>query len=158
MIAAGVAWFVLVRHGDAAWSSPVSSSSCSRATSVDGTNLAALALRSLSASSSAIRSRSRGVGPDAPTSIFDDLGRPLPADAHGYDCSVAVLRSATVPVGWMIGAPAAPSSPTAWGSANFVTLARRLVAHACMAWISTARQTCSRRTSGWWRARPGAGS
>ena len=41
-----------------------------------------------------------------PTTIFDMVwGVRFLQDAHGFDYATAVLRSATVPFGWIIGCP-----------------------------------------------------
>jgi MFS family permease len=71
-----------------------------------------------------------------PTTIFDMVwGVRFLQDAHGMDYSMAVIRSATVPFGWMIGCPLTGFLSDRIGRRKPVILASSGVLLVCLAWI-----------------------
>jgi len=71
-----------------------------------------------------------------PTTILDMVwGVRFLQDAHGFDFAVAVVRSATVPFGWIIGAPLLGFLADRIGRRKPVIIAASLVLLACLAWI-----------------------
>jgi MFS family permease len=71
-----------------------------------------------------------------PTTIFDMVwGVRYLQDAHGMDYSMAVIRSATVPFGWMIGCPLTGFLSDRIGRRKPVILASAGVLLVCLAWI-----------------------
>jgi len=71
-----------------------------------------------------------------PTTIFDMIwGVRFLQEAHGVDYATAVLRSSTVPVGWIIGCPLLGFISDRLGRRKPVIVAGGLVLLACLAWI-----------------------
>jgi MFS family permease len=71
-----------------------------------------------------------------PTTIFDMVwGVRFLQDAHGYDYATAVLRSAMVPMGWIIGCPLLGFISDRIGRRKPVIIASGMVLLACLAWI-----------------------
>jgi MFS family permease len=71
-----------------------------------------------------------------PTTIFDMIwGVRYLQDAHGFDYASAVLRSSTVPFGWIIGCPLLGFLSDRMGRRKPVLLGAALVLLACMTWI-----------------------
>jgi MFS family permease len=71
-----------------------------------------------------------------PTTIFDMVwGVRYLQDAHGYDYATAVLRSASVPFGWIIGCPLLGFISDRIGRRKPVIVAGGVVLLACLAWI-----------------------
>jgi MFS family permease len=71
-----------------------------------------------------------------PTTIFDMVwGVRYLQDAHGLDYASAVMRSATVPVGWIIGCPLLGFISDRIGRRKPVILGGALVLLACLAFI-----------------------
>jgi len=71
-----------------------------------------------------------------PTTIFDMIwGVRFLQDAHGYEFANAVIRSATVPFGWIIGCPLLGFISDRIGRRKPVILASALVLLACLAWV-----------------------
>jgi len=71
-----------------------------------------------------------------PTTIFDMIwGVRFLQDAHGYEFANAVIRSATVPFGWIIGCPLLGFISDRIGRRKPVILASALVLLACLALV-----------------------
>lgn len=71
-----------------------------------------------------------------PTTIFDMVwGVRFLQEAHGLDYGTAVMRSATVPFGWIIGCPLLGFISDRIGRRKPVIIASATVLLACMAWI-----------------------
>ena len=71
-----------------------------------------------------------------PTTIFDMVwGVRYLQDAHGFDYAVAVVRSATVPFGWIIGCPLLGFLSDRIGRRKPVILSGAVVLLACLGWI-----------------------
>jgi MFS family permease len=71
-----------------------------------------------------------------PTTIFDMIwGVRFLQDAHGYEFANAVIRSATVPFGWIIGCPLLGFISDRIGRRKPVIIASGLVLLACLAWV-----------------------
>ena len=71
-----------------------------------------------------------------PTTIFDMVwGVRFLQDAHGFDYAMAVVRSATVPFGWIIGCPLIGFISDRLGRRKPVIAASAGVLFVCLAWI-----------------------
>jgi MFS family permease len=71
-----------------------------------------------------------------PTSIFDMVwGVRYLQEGHGFDYAEAVLRSATVPFGWIVGAPLMGFLSDRIGRRRPVIAGSGLVLLGCLAWI-----------------------
>jgi len=71
-----------------------------------------------------------------PTTIFDMIwGVRYLQEAHGFDYGSAVLRSATVPIGWIIGCPLLGFISDRIGRRKPVILGGATVLFGCLAWI-----------------------
>ena len=71
-----------------------------------------------------------------PTTIFDMIwGVRYLQEAHGIDYATAVLRSSTVPFGWIIGCPLLGLISDRLGRRKPVIIVSALVLLGCMAWI-----------------------
>lgn len=71
-----------------------------------------------------------------PTTIFDmTWGVRYLQDAHGIEYAAAVMRSATVPVGWIIGCPLLGFISDRLGRRKPVIIASATLLLACLAWI-----------------------
>jgi MFS family permease len=71
-----------------------------------------------------------------PTTIFDMVwGVRFLQDAHGFDYGSAVLRSATVPFGWIIGCPLLGFISDRIGRRKPVIISGGSILLACLAWI-----------------------
>jgi MFS family permease len=71
-----------------------------------------------------------------PTTIFDMVwGVRFLQDAHGFDYASAVLRSAAVPFGWIIGCPLLGFISDRIGRRRPVIIGGGAVLFACIAWI-----------------------
>jgi MFS family permease len=71
-----------------------------------------------------------------PTTIFDMVwGVRYLQEAHGYEYANAVIRSATVPLGWMVGCPLLGWISDRLGRRRPVIAAGALVLLACLFWI-----------------------
>ncbi|HKW02949.1 MAG TPA: MFS transporter [Vicinamibacterales bacterium] len=71
-----------------------------------------------------------------PTTIFDMVwGVRFLQEAHGVDYATAVLRSATVPFGWIIGCPLLGFISDRIGRRKPVIIAGAVVLLACLGWI-----------------------
>ena len=71
-----------------------------------------------------------------PTTIFDMIwGVRFLQDAHGLDYGSAVMRSSTVPFGWIIGCPLLGFISDRLGRRKPVLVGAAIVLLACMAWI-----------------------
>jgi MFS family permease len=76
-----------------------------------------------------------------PTTIFDMIwGVRYLQEAHGYEYAEAVMRSATVPFGWIIGCPLLGMVSDRIGRRKPVIVAGGSVLLACLAWILYGRQ------------------
>jgi len=71
-----------------------------------------------------------------PTTIFDMIwGVRYLQEAHGLDYASAVMRSATVPVGWIIGCPLLGFISDRLGRRKPVIIGGAILLLACLAWI-----------------------
>jgi MFS family permease len=71
-----------------------------------------------------------------PTTIFDMVwGVRFLQEAHGFDYATAVLRSAAVPFGWIIGCPLLGAMSDRLGRRKPVIAAGTIVLFVCLAWI-----------------------
>jgi MFS family permease len=71
-----------------------------------------------------------------PTTIFDMVwGVRFLQDAHGVDYASAVLRSASVPFGWIIGCPLLGFTSDRLGRRKPVIVGGAVVLFACLGWI-----------------------
>jgi MFS family permease len=71
-----------------------------------------------------------------PTTIFDMIwGVRFLQDAHGFEYAAAVMRSATVPFGWIIGCPLLGFISDRTGRRKPVIIGSASVLLACLAWI-----------------------
>jgi MFS family permease len=71
-----------------------------------------------------------------PTTIFDMIwGVRFLQEAHGMDYGAAVMRSATVPIGWIIGCPLLGFVSDRIGRRKPVIVGAALVLFGCLAWI-----------------------
>jgi len=71
-----------------------------------------------------------------PTTIFDMVwGVRYLQDAHSFDYASAVIRSATVPLGWIVGCPLLGFVSDRLGRRKPVIVCAALVLFACLGWI-----------------------
>jgi MFS family permease len=71
-----------------------------------------------------------------PTTIFDMIwGVRFLQEAHGMDYSAAVMRSATVPFGWIIGCPLLGLLSDRLGRRKPVIMGAAIALCGCLAWI-----------------------
>ena len=83
-----------------------------------------------------------------PTTIFDMIwGVRFLQEAHGVDYATAVLRSSTVPVGWIIGCPLLGFVSDRIGRRKPVIAVGGVVLLVTLAWILFGGPACFRRTS-----------
>ena len=76
-----------------------------------------------------------------PTTIFDMVwGVRFLQEAHGIDYGTAVMRSATVPFGWIIGCPLLGFISDRIGRRKPVIIGGALILFACLAWILFGRR------------------
>jgi len=82
-----------------------------------------------------------------PTTIFDMIwGVRFLQDAHGLEYGAAVMRSSTVPFGWIIGCPLLGSFLIGWAGASPFWSEQQLCCSRAWPGFFTARVVCSRRT------------
>ena len=77
----------------------------------------------------------RRVAVHSDNDLRHDLGSPLSPGGHGLDYGSAVMRSATVPFGWIIGCPLLGFISDRIGRRKPVIIGGALVLFACLAWI-----------------------
>jgi len=71
-----------------------------------------------------------------PTTIFDMVwGVRYLQEAHGFDYASAVMRSATVPAGWIIGCPLLGAISDRLGRRKPVIIGGAAVLLGCLAWV-----------------------
>jgi MFS family permease len=71
-----------------------------------------------------------------PTTIFDmTWGVRYLQEAHGFDYGTAVMRSSTVPLGWIVGCPLLGFFSDRLGRRKPVVAMAAIVVFACLAWI-----------------------
>ena len=71
-----------------------------------------------------------------PTTIFDMIwGVRYLQEGQGFDYATAVLRSASVPVGWIIGCPLLGAISDRMGRRKPVIVGAAVVLFVCLAWI-----------------------
>jgi MFS family permease len=71
-----------------------------------------------------------------PTTIFDMVwGVRYLQEAHGFDYASAVMRSATVPIGWIVGCPLLGALSDRLGRRKPVLIGAAFVLLGCLAWI-----------------------